>query len=53
MVRSGPAKPGKTVQWTVLSDERRELGRAAGGPICSWTVVPAQWFNLVLICSMS
>jgi hypothetical protein len=30
-VRSDPAKPEKTVQWTVLSDERRELKRAAGG----------------------
>jgi hypothetical protein len=51
MVRSGPAKPGKTVQWTVLSDERRELGRAA--PIGRWAVVQAQRFNLVSICSMS
>ena len=25
-----PPKAGKTVQWTVLSGERRELGRAAG-----------------------
>ena len=24
-----PPKAGKTVQWTVLSGERRELGRAA------------------------
>jgi methionyl-tRNA formyltransferase len=26
-----PAQPGKSVQWTDLSDERRELGRAARG----------------------
>jgi len=26
-----PAQPGKSVRWTDLSDERRELGRAAGG----------------------
>ena len=25
-----PAQPGKSVQWTDLSGERRELGRAAG-----------------------
>jgi hypothetical protein len=33
MIRGGekrPAKPGKSVQWTDLSVERRELGRAAG-----------------------
>jgi hypothetical protein len=27
-----PPQAGKTVQWTVLSGERRELGRAASMP---------------------
>jgi O-acetylserine/cysteine efflux transporter len=30
-VRRGQPKADETVQWTVSSDERRELGRAAGG----------------------
>jgi hypothetical protein len=30
-----PPQAGKTVQWTVLSGERRELGRAAAAPSCN------------------
>jgi hypothetical protein len=31
-VRRGQPKADETVRWTVSSDERRELERAAGGP---------------------
>src|SRR5690349_10853830 len=30
--KSGPPKADEMVQWTISSDERRELGRAAGPP---------------------